>query len=307
MQFEFLFVNLRAICIYKVELITNIIVEYLKHNKRIVVPKLGAFIVKQPSATIVFSELMRNDDGVLCSLLKAYGMNDLEANGAIDRFVFEIRFNTGKGDCYAVENLGVFCPGENNTISFKQKREPQTFGGSVTPPIETLGKQRIKQHQQTSISNAPETRRSEQTQRRTVTRHERHSDNNDSSTSLTMPDNYLRGLKYDKSKNKKREENLFNSGSRRTTNASRTIRIMLLAAVVVAAGGWFAWHKISQTRNEAATTKPSEQVVEPADSAQIIEAQSVEQTDSLTSAPQPIDTERATRVGTTNNDNTEKL
>lgn len=234
-------------------------------------------------------------------------MNDLEANGAIDRFVFEIRFNTGKGDCYAVENLGVFCPGENNTISFKQKREPQTFGGSVTPPIETLGKQRIKQHQQTSISNAPETRRSEQTQRRTVTRHERHSDNNDSSTSLTMPDNYLRGLKYDKSKNKKREENLFNSGSRRTTNASRTIRIMLLAAVVVAAGGWFAWHKISQTRNEAATTKPSEQVVEPADSAQIIEAQSVEQTDSLTSAPQPIDTERATRVGTTNNDNTEKL
>lgn len=289
------------------ELITNIIVEYLKHNKRIVVPKLGAFIVKQPSATIVFSELMRNDDGVLCSLLKAYGMSDLEANGAIDRFVFEIRFNTGKGDCYTVENLGVFCPGENNTISFKQKRDPQTFGGSVTPPIETLGKQRVKQRQQTLNNDTPEILRSEHAQRRTVTRHERHSDNSDSSTSLTMPDNYLRGLKYDKSKNKKREESLFNSGSRRTTNASRTLRIMLLAAVVVAAGGWFAWHKISQTRNEAATTKPSEQVVEPADSAQIIEAQSVEQTDSLTSAPQPIDTERATKVGTTNNDNTEKL
>ena len=53
------------------ELLTNIIVEYLKHNKRLVVPRLGAFIVKQSNGVIVFSELMRNDDGVLHSLLTA--------------------------------------------------------------------------------------------------------------------------------------------------------------------------------------------------------------------------------------------
>lgn len=291
------------------ELITNIIVEYLKHNKRIVVPKLGAFIVKQPSATIVFSELMRNDDGVLCSLLKAYGMSDLEANGAIDRFVFEIRFNTGKGDCYTVENLGVFCPGENNTISFKQRREPHTFGGSVKPPIEILDKQRIKQHQQTLINHTPEIQRGERTQRRTVAHREHRSTTNDSTTSLTMPDTYLRGLKYDKSKNKKREESLFNSGSRKTTNATRTIRIMLLAAAVVAAGGWFAWHKMSEARNRTAATSVTVEVTEPADSTLLNEAQTMEQTDSLgaVAQPTPIDTEHATKVSTTNNNNTEKL
>ena len=82
---------------------------------------------------------------------------------------------------------------------------------------------------------------------------------------------------------------------------------MLLAAVVVAAGGWFAWHKMSEARNKATAATITEQITAPADTTQIIEAQSVEQTDLLTSAPQPIDTERATRVGTTNNDNTEKL
>ena len=51
------------------KLITNILSEYLKHNKRLVVPKLGAFIVKQPSGVIRFTELIRNDDGILRSLL----------------------------------------------------------------------------------------------------------------------------------------------------------------------------------------------------------------------------------------------
>ena len=73
------------------KLLTNIIGEYLKHNKRLVVPKLGTFIVKAQGGAILFSDLMRNDDGVLRSLLMAYGMKELEANGLIDRLVFEVR------------------------------------------------------------------------------------------------------------------------------------------------------------------------------------------------------------------------
>ena len=65
------------------ELLVNIIIEYLRHNKRLVVPKLGAFIVKQGGDNIVFSELMRTDDGVLRSLLMAYGMKELEASDRI--------------------------------------------------------------------------------------------------------------------------------------------------------------------------------------------------------------------------------
>ena len=126
------------------KLITNILIEYLKHNRRLVVPKLGAFIVKQPDGTIIFSELMRNDDGVLRSLLVAYGCNELAANGIIDRFVFEVRHNISHGTSYAIPNLGEFVAGENNTIRFKHKREPKVFGGTIKPPVERFDDEKLK-------------------------------------------------------------------------------------------------------------------------------------------------------------------
>ena len=50
-------------------------------------PQLGTFIVKVPEGGVVFSELLRRDDGILRGLLvQQGGMNDLEAAGAIDRF-----------------------------------------------------------------------------------------------------------------------------------------------------------------------------------------------------------------------------
>lgn len=44
-------------------MIDSVIIEYLKHNRRLVVPKLGAFLVKEPDGAVVFSELLRGDDG----------------------------------------------------------------------------------------------------------------------------------------------------------------------------------------------------------------------------------------------------
>ena len=41
-----------------------IIKQYLAAHKRLVVPQLGAFIVKEPERSIVFSELLKRDDGV---------------------------------------------------------------------------------------------------------------------------------------------------------------------------------------------------------------------------------------------------
>ena len=55
-------------------------------------PQLGTFVVKVPEGGVVFSELLKRDDGILRGLLvQQGGMNDLEAAGAIDRFVFEVR------------------------------------------------------------------------------------------------------------------------------------------------------------------------------------------------------------------------
>ncbi|MBQ6580641.1 MAG: hypothetical protein IIX32_01425, partial [Alistipes sp.] len=66
-------------------MIVEIIAKYLESNKRLVVPNLGTFIVKVPAQTILFSNLIKNDDGCLRGLLKSEGMSELDAAALIDR------------------------------------------------------------------------------------------------------------------------------------------------------------------------------------------------------------------------------
>ena len=225
------------------ELITNILIEYLKHNKRLVVPKLGVFIVKQQSGNIVFSDLMRNDDGVLRSLLVAYGIKELEATGMIDRFVFEIRHATGRGDSFNIEGLGEFCPAENNTIKFKQKREPKVVGGRIKPPVEELNsqKERLKRRapqRNTTPYDTYSRKRSSTQDVKGEQRRGKQREEDDSNISMTRPDDYLRGLKYDKSKNRKRNEEMSDNRGR---NAIHSIVIVLLIAAIAFGIVWGLW------------------------------------------------------------------
>lgn len=73
-------------------LITQIISEYLKTNRRITVAGLGTFLTKANSSTIVFSEFVKEDDGVLRALLISNGLKELEAVAVVDRFVFDMRY-----------------------------------------------------------------------------------------------------------------------------------------------------------------------------------------------------------------------
>lgn len=267
------------------ELLTNIIVEYLKHNKRLVVPKLGAFIVKQGNGGIVFSELMRNDDGVLHSLLTAYGMKELEATGMIDRLIFEIRHAVGQGNSFAIEGLGEFCPGENNTILFKQERKVTSVGGNVRPPIEKLREEQIKmqriRHQMQQSGKLAATpvapQKSGGTQRTTPPRSLRQSSErqaNDSShdidmTLLSKPDSHLRGLKYDSGRNKKREEGHSSSINRGMGN-KRNLVMMLVLAVLVGIAVWFAWSMFGDDKPTTPIAIP--EVVANNDAAPIIDS-----------------------------------
>ncbi len=108
--------------------ITTIIANYLKQHRRLVVPQLGAFIRKSEGEEVVFSEMLKRDDGVLASLLRAEGLGEIEAAGAIDRFVFELRHRIDSGAVFQAEGLGVFARGENNTIRFRHlpTEEPAT-------------------------------------------------------------------------------------------------------------------------------------------------------------------------------------
>jgi nucleoid DNA-binding protein len=210
-----------------VELITNIITEYLKHNKRLVVPKLGAFIVKPSSKSIIFSDLMRNDDGVLRSLLVAYGVQELVANGMIDRFVFEIRHAVSNNETLTIEHLGEFSAGPNNTILFTYKSEPQVFGGKIKPPVDILG-ERIRPSREPKQSGP-------RTHGNTPYRNNQAAERNGDDNNIRMgkPDAYLRGLKYDNSKNKKRGED----GSRNSKRGISKGMVIVIATLVLIGAG----------------------------------------------------------------------
>lgn len=224
------------------ELIKNIIIEYLKHNKRLVVPKLGAFIVKQPSGIVRFSELMRTDDGVLRSLLMAYGVSAIEANGMIDRMVFEIRHAINIGEEYDIKGFGSFRPGENNNIIFRHDHEPIKVGGNIKPPIEALVivQQRLRRNGVRPVHISAPASQSRGASRRVTP------EALQSEISITKPDNYLRGLNYDKTKSRKHGDESRSGGSRsrsRSHNGRRVLTItivgILLAAIVV--GAWYLW------------------------------------------------------------------
>ena len=99
-------------------MIIKIISKYLESNKRLVVPNLGAFIVKDAEHKILFSNLMKGDDGVLRSILIEHGVSELEAAGTIDRFVFEVNFRLERDGVCGLDKFGALKRGANGVISF---------------------------------------------------------------------------------------------------------------------------------------------------------------------------------------------
>lgn len=108
------------------------ITHYLATHRRLVVPQLGTFVVKEPGGPVLFSELLKRDDGVLRGLLRDAGMNDLEAAGEIDRFVFEARHAVQAGEAYPLKGLGTLKPGPNGTIAFAY--DPSSAGEAPAAP-----------------------------------------------------------------------------------------------------------------------------------------------------------------------------
>lgn len=111
--------------------LTSIIIDYLTTHRRLVVPGLGAFIRKSDTQEVVFSEMLKRDDGVLGALLAERGLGEIEAAGAIDRFIFELRHTIDSNSVFRVEGLGVFARGENGVIRFRYL--PAQVGEPVQP------------------------------------------------------------------------------------------------------------------------------------------------------------------------------
>lgn len=270
------------------KLLTNIIGEYLKHNKRLVVPKLGTFIVKAQGGVILFSDLMRNDDGVLRSLLMAYGMKELEANGLIDRLVFEVRHATSRGESYTIEGLGDFTQGPNNTLTFRQKREKVVIGGNIKPPVETLVDEqrkieRVRQRREAESAPAQRKKQKELKEQKRESRRPAKVEEDDDIISMTKPDSYLRGLKYDQKKNKKRDEDFMIPETQR--HNGRNMLFMLVAAIIVGIAVWFVWQYLNSnyTLTINSNNEPTvAEAVELRDSTALVEPRDTVVSDSVT-------------------------
>ena len=116
-------------------MIVELISKYLENNKRLVVPNLGAFIVKEAGRVVLFSNLIKGDDGVLRSLLVEAGVSEMETAAALDRFVFEVNFRLeSTGECL-LDGFGVLKSGVNGTVSFAYKpaAKGEVLDGNVAP------------------------------------------------------------------------------------------------------------------------------------------------------------------------------
>lgn len=112
--------------------------KYLCDNRRLVVPSFGAFIVKEPG-TVLFSELISTDDGVLRQLLMEQGLSEIEAAAKIDRLIFEVRHSLiNEGRC-RIADFGQFTRATDGNIrfyadhaAFTKQTEPQQVAPKPT-------------------------------------------------------------------------------------------------------------------------------------------------------------------------------
>ncbi len=121
-------------------MIDKIISKYLEDNRRLVVPQLGAFLVKGEDHIVLFSELLTRDDGVLLHLLMAEGLSQLEAEGLISRLRFDVRYLLENGGQYDLPSLGTFSCTDKGTLHFEyhpsqQEIEIEEVAGIEPEPI----------------------------------------------------------------------------------------------------------------------------------------------------------------------------
>ncbi len=88
--------------------LAELIQQYLKSNRRLVIPELGAFLVKESDQRILFSPLLKRDDGVLRELLLESGLKEMEVEVLINRLLFEVRYAVENADEYILVGLGSF-------------------------------------------------------------------------------------------------------------------------------------------------------------------------------------------------------
>lgn len=223
-------------------------------------PQLGTFIVKVPDGGVVFSELLRRDDGVLRALLVSeQGVTDLEAAGRIDRFVFEVRHTLEREGVYPINGFGRMTLSPVGAIVFHH--EPV-----ATSAVGSASNQGPMSSAQTTADSDPKAALLFR-----QTRPEKSASNEIAEPKISIspkrePESYVKGLRYGKPHKTTEGYTLVGSKSRRRVDKFLVIAVMVaLLAVAAIVYGYLRRSAIEQQEREYmeqpvtpdATTTPS--------------------------------------------------
>lgn len=112
----------------------------LNESRRLVIPELGVFVARE-DGRIMFSELMRGDDGVFRSAVaSARDIGEAEAGRIIERFVADIRHSLEHGMSYRLEGMGLLSRDERGLVVFRSRAEIEQQRAAEHPVREGLAK-----------------------------------------------------------------------------------------------------------------------------------------------------------------------
>lgn len=108
-------------------MIEQIISDYMAHNRRLVIPTLGAFLKKEGEDKLVFVEFLKNDDGVLVALVqKDMSLSEAEARTVIEQYALRVKQQViAKGE-FVIDHLGIMRVDANNLYNFEYKPSVST-------------------------------------------------------------------------------------------------------------------------------------------------------------------------------------
>jgi nucleoid DNA-binding protein len=127
------------------------LIELLETNNRVIVPDLGAFIIRQQEPQeLVFNDLLAFNDGMLTSHIKQQeGISMSKAQVKIEEFVDQVKKVLTKGDIYHLENLGYLKMDDSSKIEFSVTKFP-------TARAEVVSASTLKQEEDLEASRQPE-------------------------------------------------------------------------------------------------------------------------------------------------------
>lgn len=118
-------------------------------------------MVKDSENRILFSLLLKKDDGVLRALLQERGLGEIEVAAAVDRFIFELKHATADvGGIFELKGFGVLKHESSGKILFLSSAEVESHRAAAEQ--ERAEQERIEQERQREYERQREHERAEQ-------------------------------------------------------------------------------------------------------------------------------------------------